>query len=114
MVQMYDKTDNCLVEVYEFSYAEHSALVFSPSLAGKQNGNGWKKTKLKNLIPLEYYKEYARGFMSKSEKNKIKKRLTLTSAIWTCTDGTEFTDCEAAIKHEYELVEEEENYEALA
>lgn len=84
-MQMYFKDDNAIVNVYQFF--ETTALIFSPSLAGRQNGNGWIKVKHNKLIPLEYYNscEDKTGFMSKTKKNKIKERLILTHAIWTCT-----------------------------
>ena len=42
--------------------------------------------------------------MSKSERNKIKERLTLTAAVWTCTDGISYSTCDEAIKHEQEVI----------
>lgn len=107
MVKMFHKKYNFLVDVYHF-YEDYTALIFNPSLAGKQNGNGWERTKMGNLIPEEYYNEFSKNFVSKSQKNIIKKRLTLTSAVWTCTDGEDFTDCDAAIAHEKEIMEKEE------
>ena len=49
--------------------------------------------------------------MSKTERNKIKERLTLSSAQWTCSDGIVFNDCDKAIKHEYEIMTNEKNKE---
>lgn len=111
-MQMYYKDDNAIVEVYNF-FEGGGALIFSPSLAGKQNGNGWIKVKVNKLIPIEYYNacEDKSGFMSKTKKNKIKSRLTLTHATWTCTDGKEYNNCEEAIAHENTLMEEEKHAE---
>jgi len=107
MIKMFHKKYNFLVDVYHF-YDDKTALIFNPYLASKQNGNGWEKTKINVLIPEEYYNEFSKDFVSKSQRNMIKKRLTLTSAVWTCTDGEDFTDCDAAIAHEKEIMEKEE------
>jgi len=103
-MQMFYKNDKCIVEVYHF-FENKTALIFSPHMASKLNGFGWVYTPMKNLIPLEYYNEHKDNcFMSKSEKNKIKERLTLTKAEWTCTDGLSFNSCDEAIKHEMEVI----------
>ena len=103
---MFFKKEESEVEVYHF-FEDKTALIFSPSLAGKQNGNGWSKVKLSQLIPLEYFNKETNGFMSKTERNKIKDRLTLTKAVWTCSDGENFEDCDKAIAHEKETMEKE-------
>ena len=103
-MQMFYKNDKCIVEVYHF-FENKTALIFSPPMASKLNGFGWVYTPMKNLIPLEYYNEHKDNcFMSKSEKNKIKERLTFTKAEWTCTDGLSFNSCDDAIKHEMEVI----------
>lgn len=105
-MQMFHKKENCLVEVYHF-FENKTALIFSPNIAGKQNGCGWSYVAIKNLVPLEYYNEHKDNyFMSKSERNKIKERLVLTKAEWTCTDGMSFTSCDEAINHEVEIGKE--------
>ncbi len=83
------------------------ATIFSPSLAGKQAGNGWQTVKMSALVPLDFWVDD--GFCSKTKKNKIKSRLKLISAEWQCTDGTVFTHehIEDAIKHEAKLMGEE-------
>ena len=83
------------------------ATIFSPRLAGMQNGNGWQTVKMSTLIPLDYWSDD--GYCSKTKKNKIKSRLKLISAEWQCTDGTVFTHeyIEDAIKHEAKLMGEE-------
>ena len=108
MIKMFYKKDNCLVEVYNF-FEDKTALIFSPSIAGRQNGNGWEKVKISQIIPLEYYNENKKGFMSKTERNKIKERLVLSEAKWTCSDGVVFNDCDKAITHERNLMEEVSN-----
>ena len=109
-MKMFYKKDNALVEVYKIfiENGKPSALIFSPSAQGGNN-NGWiKVNKISQLIPEEYYNPAAtKGFMSKTQRNKIKKRLSLTSAIWTCSDGIKFSDIEDAIAHEKEIMEEE-------
>ena len=83
------------------------ATIFIPSLAGKQNGNGWQTVKMSALIPVDFWIDD--GFCSKTKKNKIKSRLKLISAEWECTDGTVFTHefIEDAIRHEATLMGEE-------
>lgn len=110
-MKMFYKKDNTFVEVYNFFAKDGKsvALIFSPSAQGKQ-GNGWIEVKPSQLIPKEYYDPTTvKGFMSKTQRNKIKKRLSLTSAIWTCSDGTSFSDIENAIAHEKEIMEKENN-----
>ena len=106
-MRMFYKKDSCLVEVYNF-FEDKTALIFSPSTAGRQNGNGWEKVKIGQLIPEEYYNVYSDTFMSASTRTKIKRRLTLTQAKWACTDGVIFNDCDKAIAHERELMEKED------
>ena len=102
---MFYKKDNCLVEVYGIIAEEKTALIFSPSLAGRQNGNGWEKVKLNTLIPEEYYNPEVHQFMSKNERNKIKERLTLIGAKWETSDNIIYNDIEKAILHEKEIIE---------
>lgn len=103
-MRMFYRKDNAIVEVYKF-FENKTALIFSPSIAGNQNGNGWQQVKVSQLIPIEYYDENKNGFMSNTERTKIKKRLTLTEAKWACTDGVIFNDCDKAIAHERELID---------
>ena len=97
------------VRVYNFSTdgTTYLATIYSPSLAGKQQGNGWQTVKVSALVPLDFWIED--GFCSKTKKNKIKSRLKLISAEWQCTDGTVYTHeyLDDAIKHEAELMGEE-------
>lgn len=107
-MQMFYKKDNCIIEVYHF-FENKTALIFNPAIAGNQNGNGWSYVSIKTLIPMEYYNEHKDNyFMSKSERNKIKERLTLTKAEWTCTDGTSYNSCDDAINHEMEVIKNAE------
>lgn len=102
-MKMYYKKDNCIVEVYHF-FENGTALIFNPSLAGRSNGCGWNKVKMSQLIPEEYADEYKKGFMSKTERNKIKERLVLIEATWVCTDGLYFNNFDNAIEHEREIM----------
>ena len=102
-MEMFYKKDNCKVIVYKF-FEDKTALIFSPNLAGRQNGNGWEKIKVSQLIPIEYFDNYKGSSMSKTERNKIKERLILTKAEWTCTDGVSYSNCDEAIKHEQEVI----------
>lgn len=107
-MQMFYKKGNCIVEVYHF-FENKTVLIFDPNIAGHQNGNGWTYVSIKMLIPIEYYNEHKDNcFMSKSERNKIKERLTLTKAEWTCTDGVSFNSCDDAINHEMEVIKNAE------
>ena len=110
-MKMFYRKDNCLVEVYKF-FEDKTVLIFSPATAGRQNGNGWEKVKIGQLIPEDYYDTYNNTFISESTRTKIKKRLVLAQAKWTCTDGAIFNDCDKAIGHERELMEKENNINA--
>jgi hypothetical protein len=105
-MKMFYKKDNCFVEVYNF-FEDRTALIFSPSTAGRQNGNGWEKVKVGQLIPENYYDANSDAFISESTRTKIKKRLTLTRAEWTCTDGLIYNNCDEAIAHERVLMKKE-------
>lgn len=105
-MKMFYKKDNILVDVYSFD-ENKGVLIFNPSAAGKNGGYGWMRVKHKYLVPEEYWNPFTQGFESKTERNKIGSRLTLKSAIWECTDGTEFADRDEAIAHEKELMEPE-------
>lgn len=107
-MKMFYKKDNCLVEVYKI-FEDKTVLIFSPSTAGRQNGNGWEKVKIGQLIPEDYYNTCNNSFISENTRSKIKKRLILTQAIWTCTDGISFNNCNEAIEHEYAIVNKNEN-----
>jgi len=104
-MKMYYRKNEIIVEVYHF-FEDKTALIFSPEFAARR-GNGWEKVKLSQLIPLEYFDEHDKRFMSKTERNKIKERLTLTEATWTCSDEISFKDFDKAILHERELMEQE-------
>ena len=110
-ITMYFKQKNCNVDVYQF-FENRTALVYDPHQAAQSKGNGWQIVSTKNLIPLDYLTEDMK-FESKTTKNKIKKRLTLSQAIWTCTDGTDFENCNEAIAYERKLMEAEHEKEII-
>jgi hypothetical protein len=106
MVEMYYKKDGCKVTVSSF-FENGTALIFSPSLAGKSNGAGFIKVKVNQLVPVDYFEEHSKTFISKTERNKIKSRLTLVSALWECSDKMQYKSCDEAVEHERELIEKE-------
>lgn len=89
-------------------YSDRTAMIFDPYIASR-NGSAaaWSIVKLKHLIPAEYVDEKTGGFISKTEKNKLKERLTLHNTEWEATDGSLFTDVEDAISYEQHLVNRE-------
>lgn len=108
-VKMYDKRTTNLVDAYAF-YNDKTVLIFNPYSARKNQGNnGWEVVARKNLIPAEYV-DLAGNFLSKTERNKIKERLSLTRAVWECTDGESYTDIEEAIAHEKKLMGESDDF----
>ncbi len=104
-MKMYDKKSTNVVEAVDF-YSDGTVLVYDPNLGAKQNGNGWVTVKRNRLIPADYAEMFISG-MSKTEKNKIKQRLTLVSASWETTDGKVFDHLDNAVEHEKELIESE-------
>lgn len=106
---MRNKKTGSQVRVYEFFSLEGNpqALVFDESLY-KTSGYGWTRIKLSNLLPLDMPLDN-NSLVSKTEKNKIKKRLKLIYAEWETTDGKVFDHehLEDAIKYEKELMEKE-------
>ena len=108
-ITMFDRTLRVDVDVYKFSSDNKTALCWNPALAAKQSGNGWIEMSRKRLIPYPYAEMFKMGIESKTELNKIKERLTLSDAIWTTTDGQQFShkDLNVAIRHQKRLLEEE-------
>ena len=104
-MKMYDKKSTNVVEAVDF-YSDGTVLIYDPYLGAKQNGNGWYTVKRNRLIPADYAEMFITG-MSKTEKNKIKQRLTLVSASWETTDGKVFDHLDNAIEHEKKLIESE-------
>ena len=99
------KKSEQVVRVY--SIQDNMALVFDPERYKKQN-NGWEKVKVSSLVPLDYPVN-SDQYISKTQKNKARQRMWLTSAIWLTTDGKEWAheDYEEAINHEIELMKRE-------
>lgn len=110
-MKMFYKKDNTFVEVYHFFTKDSKpmALIFSPIMAQGRQGNGWIEVRPSQLIPEEYYNHFSvKNFMSKAERKEIKKRLSSTSTVWTCSDNVSFSNIEDAIIHEKKIVEKEE------
>ena len=105
-IRLFHKEKRMYVDVYHF-FDNKTVLIFDPHQAAMAKGNGWSIVNMKRLIPEEYVTDEM--FMSKSKRNKIKNRLTLTKAIWTCTDGTSFNNCDEAIEHESKILQSEQN-----
>lgn len=104
-MKMYDKKSTNVVEAVDF-YSDGTVLVYDPNLGARQNGNGWITINRKRLIPADYAEMFISG-MSKTEKNKIKDRLTLYYAEWMTSDGEVYKDIDLALNHEKQLMESE-------
>lgn len=109
-MKMWNRDSGRNVDVYSIDYEKKIAYCFDPYLCQQQNGNGWQSIKLGKLVPYPYAEDYKTG-MSKTTRNKIKSFLTLTNAIWTCTDGMDFDHAhiEDAIQHQAELLKKGED-----
>ena len=109
-IKMFYKNRKNEIEVYAF-FENGKALIFDGEKAHKQNGNGWERVNISNLIPLDQV--LIDKWCSKSEKNKIKSKLRLVDATWETTDGKLFnhTDLENAIVWQKNLMENEEKGE---
>ena len=107
-MKMYDKKSTNVVEAVDF-YSDGTVLVYDPNLGARQNGNGWITIKRNRLIPVDYAEMFING-ISKTEKNKIKERLTLTNAWWIATDGRAFDNIDDAIKYEKKLMDDEKMF----
>ena len=109
MERMYYKKHNCLVDVYNVVQEKHMmALIYSPSAAGNNGGNGWMKVRVKELIPESYFDGNS-GFISKSYKARIKDRLTLVRATWMASDGKCFDDAKEAFEYEENIYKNEKH-----
>lgn len=95
-MKMYYKKRNCLVEVGAI-FENGTAKVFLPDVMN------WTTVKLSKLVPEEYWDKENKNYISKTERNKIKEKLTLSHAVWTCSDGVSFQDIEQAINYERSL-----------
>lgn len=110
MERMYYKKHNCMVDVFSAFQENHiMALIYSPSAAGNNNGNGWMKVRAKELIPEQYFDGNS-GFISKSYRTRIKDRLTLVNATWMASDGKCFDDAKEAFEYEENIYKNENHY----
>lgn len=105
-MRMFYTARNEFVEVCAI-YQDRTAMIFDPYIASKTGPSGaWVIVKLSKLIPEDYVNREGK-FESKTEKNKLKARLTLHNAEWEATDGSLFTNVEDAIEYERHLVNRE-------
>lgn len=113
-IKMWNKNNNCDVDVYEMNINDKNCLIYNPQVAGSQNGNGWQVISRKNLIPYPYAEIYKIPCMTKTKYNKAKSHLHLKDAVWEATDGKLFDHSvlEEAIKYQIELDEKEGEFNA--
>lgn len=105
-MKMFYTTRSEFVEVCAI-YQDRTAMIFDPYIASKTgSSNAWVIVKLSKPIPEDYVNREGK-FESKTEKNKLKARLTLHNAEWETTDGNVFTDVDDAIEYERHLVGKE-------
>ena len=104
---MFNRKSKAQVEVYAIDVDHGIAMFYDSQLASKNNGNGWQKCPMKQLIPIDYVHEGE--YMSKTERNNVKSHLKLVDAVWQCEDGLCFThsNIEKAIEHQRELMKED-------
>ena len=105
-MRMFYTARNEFVEVCAI-YQDRTAMIFDPYIASKTGPSGaWVIVKLSKLIPEDYVNREGK-FESKTEKNKLKARLTLHNAEWEATDGSLFTNVEDGIEYERHLAGKE-------
>ena len=100
-IEMRIKKGGEIVRVYNIGISAEGQKSFATIWRPSQNT--FETVQMKNLVPLDYSFEDG-SVASKSEKNKIKEKLTLSHAEWTCTDGTVFNNCNDAIEHQRKLL----------
>lgn len=100
-IEMRMKKGGEVVRVYNIDITAEGRKSFATIWRPSQNM--FETVDMKTLLPLDY--SFNNGDVaSKSEKNKIKEKLTLSHAEWTCTDGTVFNNCNDAIEHQRKLL----------
>ena len=106
MEVMYSRKCGKRYEVYGFDVEHNMAICFDPEQASRSNGQGWCKISYKHLVPEAYADKITGQFMSKTERNAIKHNLKLVSAVWECTDGTQFdhSQIDEAIEYQKSLM----------
>lgn len=91
-VEMLNKNTMEVVKVFDIGFnkaGKMTAIIYSPNLAAKNDGYGWCPVKIGSLVPLDCVDSNGK-FVSKTQKNKVKRMLKLNKAEWVCTDGTTF------------------------
>ena len=100
-IEMRIKKGGEIVRVYNIGISAEGQKSFATIWRPSQNM--FETVQMKILVPLDY--SFNNGDLaSKSEKNKIKEKLTLSYAEWTCTDGTVFNNCNDAIEYQRKLL----------
>lgn len=106
---MYHRKNGKRYEVYQYviDNGHVCGICYDTEQAGRQCGQGWSAVRLKDLIPEAHANKITGQFMSTTERNKIKNQLTMTDAIWKCTDGLlyDHAHLEDAIEHQRQLGE---------
>ena len=104
---MYVRKTGRRYEVYGYDPCTKQAICYDPSQASTNGGNGWTRVPMKTLIPEAYVDKTNFVFRSKTERNEIKSKLKLVSAIWETEDGQQFAheNIEEAIAHQKELMD---------
>lgn len=110
---MYHRKNGKRYEVYEYRTegAHTVAVCFDTEQAGRNNGAGWCRVRLRDLVPEAHANKATGEFQSNTERAKIKHQLKLVYAIWECTDGRRYdhSAIEEAMEHQKILMEAEEN-----
>ncbi len=101
-MRMFYTARNEFVEVCAI-YQDRTVMIFDLYIASKTGpSSAWVIVKLSKLIPEDYVNREG-----KTEKNRLKARLTLHNAEWEATDGSLFTNVEDAIEYERHLAGKE-------
>ena len=100
-IEMRIKKGGEIVRIYNIGISAEGQKSFATIWRPSQNT--FETVQMKNLVPLDCSFEDG-SVASKSEKNKIKEKLTLSHAEWTCTDGTVFNNCNDAIEYQRKLL----------
>ena len=113
MEVMYHRKNGKRYEVYHYiTDGNHVvAVCFDTDQAGRCNGAGWCRMRLKDLVPEAHANTLTGEFQSNTERAKIKHQLKLVDAIWECTDGCryEHSAIEEAMEHQKMLMEMNKN-----
>ena len=117
MEVMYHRKNGKRYEVYHYltDNGHTVAMCFDTEQAGRCNGAGWCKVRLKDLVPEAHANKTTGEFQSNTERAKIKRQLKLVHATWACTDGRlyDHSAIEEAMEHQKMLMEMSEECDKL-